>query len=467
MAFPTTTTHAKRDAIVLQASRGFASAPNSPRVFLQSGTTNVNKRSDVMQLIRHADKAAAAVGSSSPGTNVESMLQRICSLFPTAREYDVRELLIKYHYREAVVVSALQVLKYPLTMPGPSSVATPPARHLPPTYYVPASLHAWSETMSDSGRNSKLGGTFSTTSNTPLHSPLPNRPITHSPKIKLKYLKSVFPAAEENFLLDLLVGMDNNVNTVTQQLLTLGHQKKDKPTPLTPRRSLLSPTPSVVDREPVVEEEEIIAVKKLPSLAEMQMMKDQLQKLFVDEEEAVIQLALESSDYDLEKAQVILSASQERDESFSIIKNLTLSGIKHTVTLSSLKSSPSCMSTFKDIANLYSPMKELDPNDVGYRCKPTLQPITTPTSSLYRGTNQSILGENYVTPNGPQRALANGPNGSLRRSITNSPFLMSAEQRVTAQGTNPSNRHGPKVTPCTSLSSFIADKFQKESMRRL
>ncbi len=66
--------------------------------------------------------------------------------------------------------------------------------------------------------------------------------------------------------------MDNNVNTVTQQLLTLGHQKKDKPTPLTPRRSLLSPTPSVVDRgEPVVEEEEIVAVKKLPSLAEMQM----------------------------------------------------------------------------------------------------------------------------------------------------------------------------------------------------
>ncbi|EFX71258.1 hypothetical protein DAPPUDRAFT_111933 [Daphnia pulex] len=448
MAFPattTTTTHAKRDAIVLQASRGFASAPNSPRVFLQSGT-NVNKRSDIMQLIRHADKAAAAVGSSSPGTNVESMLQRICSLFPTAREYDVRELLIKYHYREAVVVSALQVLKYPLTMPGPASVATPPARHLPPTYYVPASLHAWSETMSDSGRNSKLGGTFSTTSNTPLHSPLPNRPITHSPKIKLKYLKSVFPAAEENFLLDLLVGMDNNVNTVTQQLLTLGHQKKDKPTTLTPRRSLLSPTPSVVEREPVVEEEE---------------------KLFVDEEEAVIQLALESSDYHLEKAQMILSASQERDESFSTIKNLTLSGIKHTVTLSSLKSSPSCMSTFKDIANLYSPMKELDPNDVGYRCKPTLQPITTPTSSLYRGTNQSLLGENYVTPNGPQRALANGPNGSLRRSITNSPFLMSAEQRVTAQGPNPSNRHGPKVTPCTSLSSFIADKFQKESMRRL
>ena len=65
--------------------------------------------------------------------------------------------------------------------------------------------------------------------------------------------------------------MDNNVNQVTQQLLTLGHQKKDKPTPLTPRRSLLSPTPSVVEKEPVLEEEEIVTVKKLPSLAEMQM----------------------------------------------------------------------------------------------------------------------------------------------------------------------------------------------------
>lgn len=92
MAFPAT--HAKRDAIVLQASRGFASAPNSPRVFLQSGHHNNNnyhhnkRNNDVsIQLIRHADK---------PGCPpVEEMIQRVCSLFPTAREFDVRELLIK------------------------------------------------------------------------------------------------------------------------------------------------------------------------------------------------------------------------------------------------------------------------------------------------------------------------------------------------------------------------------------
>lgn len=47
---------------------------------------------------------------------------------------------------------------------------------------------------------------------------------------------------------------DNNVNQVTQQLLTLGHQKKDKPQPLTPRRSVLtSPRPSVAPATSIVE----------------------------------------------------------------------------------------------------------------------------------------------------------------------------------------------------------------------
>lgn len=54
------------------------------------------------------------------------------------------------------------------------------------------------------------------------------------------------------------------MNQVTQQLLTLGHEKKDKPQPLTPRRSLMTPTPSVVLHEPVE-----ASPKKLPTLVEM------------------------------------------------------------------------------------------------------------------------------------------------------------------------------------------------------
>lgn len=50
------------------------------------------------------------------------------------------------------------------------------------------------------------------------------------------------------------------------------------------------------------------------------------------------------------------------------------------------------MSTFKDIATLYSPMKELGPEDEGYRYKPAHQPITVTKSSFYRGPNDALLG---------------------------------------------------------------------------
>ncbi len=64
----------------------------------------------------------------------------------------------------------------------------------------------------------------------------------------IRYLKSVFPKAEETYLLDLLSNANNNVSEVTQQLLTDGYQKKD-PQPLTPRKSLLSPsTQSLISR---------------------------------------------------------------------------------------------------------------------------------------------------------------------------------------------------------------------------
>ena len=83
----------------------------------------------------------------------------------------------------------------------------------------------------------------------------------------------------------------------------------------------------------------------------------------------------------------------------SIVHFFSFSGIKHTLTLSSLKSSPSVLSTFKDIASLYSPMKELGPDDEGYRFKPkhhALPVISDEESSTAnnkdaRGPDDSLL----------------------------------------------------------------------------
>ena len=127
-----------------------------------------------------------------------------------------------------------------------------------------------------------------------------------------RYLKSVFPKAEETYLLDLLSCSDNNVNDVTQQLLNLGHLKKDHPQPLTPRRTLTTaPSKTVVVPATIAAEP---SPKKILSHAKIEQVKDELQKLFPNEEEAVIELAVESADYDLEKATVILSTSKQRSE---------------------------------------------------------------------------------------------------------------------------------------------------------
>lgn len=46
-----------------------------------------------------------------------------------------------------------------------------------------------------------------------------------------RYLKSVFPKAEETLLLDILANSDNNVQKATEKLIAMGFEKRDTPPP--------------------------------------------------------------------------------------------------------------------------------------------------------------------------------------------------------------------------------------------
>ncbi|CAL4111896.1 unnamed protein product, partial [Meganyctiphanes norvegica] len=64
----------------------------------------------------------------------ELALAKISAMFPTVPEQHIKDLMKKYHNREAVVISALQVQKHPLATPGPYGFSTPPPmRHFIPT----------------------------------------------------------------------------------------------------------------------------------------------------------------------------------------------------------------------------------------------------------------------------------------------------------------------------------------------
>lgn len=101
------------------------------------------------------------------------------------------------------------------------------------------------------------------------HPPLrKNDFIKQNDRFITRYLKSVFPKAEETYLLDLLSCSDNNVNDVTQQLLSLGHLKKDYPQPLTPRRNLTTPPVKNTVAPPTIVTEPI--PRKIPSQTEIE-----------------------------------------------------------------------------------------------------------------------------------------------------------------------------------------------------
>lgn len=76
-----------------------------------------------------------------------------------------------------------------------------------------------------------------------------------SPQI-CRYLKSIYPKAEETLLLDILANADNNVQKASEKLTTMGYEKRDTTAPKVTNR----------DREEQVMKERKEAENTPPSL---------------------------------------------------------------------------------------------------------------------------------------------------------------------------------------------------------
>ncbi|PNF27643.1 hypothetical protein B7P43_G15406 [Cryptotermes secundus] len=176
-------------------------------------------------------------------TDTEQSVAKISAVFPTVSDTHIRALLMKYHNREAVVMSALQVEKHPISTPGP--YATPPlqGRH----FHAPGGGFSALQMTPPLGiRDSPQAGSpiprpgsgaSGSYIGTPRIGDVYRRPHS-SPKMKLRYLKSVFPKVEETLLLDILSNSDNNVQKATEKLIAMGFEKRDTPPPrLTTRKN--------------------------------------------------------------------------------------------------------------------------------------------------------------------------------------------------------------------------------------
>lgn len=350
--------------------------------------------------------------------DTDTLVAKIGAMFPTVSETHIKILLKKYYNREAVVISALQVEKHPITTPGPLTMSPTVAR------LQRGAVGVYSAMQLAKGVSVSTGSTHHLTpmTGTPYGSPSLLRPSSgascftrasdspsvrthHSPKMKLKYLKNIFSKADETLILDVLANKDNNVQKATEELMSMGFAKKDTTIIKPVKKESPKPPKKVVTIMRTMEEKEAIKKKvhiRYPTLAER-----------------VVTLALESVDYNDERVDQILTAVTNEDK-----QPKKPSPVKEKSVVKQKESPPTLRPILKSTASM----------DSKYKSQFSIS-STGPNLELRKGPKDSLLLDDYLVWNGPNPELRAGPMTDARE-VRESP-------RSLAKGPNPAHIKGP------------------------
>ncbi|XP_058054615.1 muscle M-line assembly protein unc-89 isoform X6 [Anopheles bellator] len=383
---------------------------------------------------------------------------KINSMFPTVPETHIRMLLKKYYNREAVVISALQVEKHPLTTPGPYS--TPPLGHRPFHNTAMGVVSAFQMTPLLGGRSdlssSRTGSPvprpasgasgsygYGSPRNCPSAEGYRSSPKPHSsPKMKLRYMKSIFPKAEETLILDVLANADNNVQSASQQLLKMGYDKREQPVPQRSSSRKGTGTSQTADDER--KEEPKTPTPKLRSPEEKKKIKARLQTKYKDTPEKIILMALESVDYSEDRAKkilnIVIQEDREKKKSVKIeTPRKTLDEDKENARTAG-SGAPRSSSSEDESAELAQGSPMADSKTGPHQTARTAP--KGPNTKLFKGPNDDLLLADYVTWNGANPDLAKGTQckvgsgGMADRSVR-------AERTYKAHGPNGELCKGP------------------------
>ncbi|XP_028034906.1 uncharacterized protein LOC114246531 isoform X2 [Bombyx mandarina] len=351
-------------------------------------------------------------------SDTDSLVAKISAMFPTVSETHIKILLKKYYNREAVVISALQVEKHPLVTPGPHALSPPGARlqrnatslcnAMQFAKGISGSLHGSSHytpmTGTPQGSPSLLrpGSGASSYYGTARNFDRESQPARHpSPKMKLKYLKSVFPKADETIIIDVLANKDNNVQKASEELIGLGYVKKDISAQ---QKKKDIPTPQPIKKVVIMKTNE-----------EKQLLKRQFELKYPWIPERLIIIALESVDFNEDRAHHILSTVSKEEATHQARApevQMPRRFVPDTRREPILKTNNGAETKYKS---------------------PYCSQANGPNPTLRRGPRESLLLEDYMPWNGPnpeyragnavrvegpeyrdvtQQTLARGPSGT-------------------------------------------------------
>ncbi|XP_060809874.1 uncharacterized protein LOC106129540 isoform X1 [Amyelois transitella] len=328
-------------------------------------------------------------------SDTDALVAKISAMFPTVSETHIKILLKKYYNREAVVISALQVEKHPITTPGPLTMSPSASRLQKSAVGSPSLLRP------ASGASSYYGTNRSTITEGSRH---------HSPKMKLKYLKSIFPKAEETLILDVLANKDNNVQKASEELISMGFNKKETVIVKEKKKEKETPQPP----------KKVVTIMK--TLEEKNQLKRKLQNKYSSIAERVISIALESVEYNEDRAEQILSAVLQEEDAPKVTMNLEVKDYRRPCPADTKKGlcasdearDPSPLPAVPATRRLKTWTEHLKPilkSSTNSETKHKSQYCVAksgPNPTLRQGPNDSLLLLDYLAWNGPNPDLRSG-----------------------------------------------------------
>ncbi|CAH1982408.1 unnamed protein product [Acanthoscelides obtectus] len=277
----------------------------------------------------------------------------------------------------------------------------------------------------------------------------PTVPETHI-KMLLKncrYMKSIFPTADETVILDVLQNNENSIQKTAENLTKMGFAKKDT--------VKIAQQKMEAKKEEKKKEEEtavkpLTPVMKVKSDEEKKKMKNDLQAKYKDVPQHLITIALESVNFNEDRANQILQIMIQEDTQNSEAKKtaetqITVvdagegSATKASIPISqSRQSIKSLMKAEKDMEKI-TYCRVVEESEGNFVSKNLLN-TSGPNHSLAKGANEKLLLEDYVK--------WQGPNPSLRRGSSNlakgpNKHLLS-NRTYQACGPNKDLRKGPE-----------------------
>ncbi|KAK0157882.1 hypothetical protein PV328_011569 [Microctonus aethiopoides] len=225
---------------------------------------------------------------------------------------------------------------------------------------------------------------------------------THIRFLLKKYLKNVFPKVEETLLLDILEQSDNNVQKASEKLIEQGYEKRN---PTGPNKSIIRPKEDVsvqkIQSAPT-------PPPRMKSIEEKNKIKLRLIEKYKSVPERVIALAMDSVDYDEERAIHILNIMVAEESS----QTLHTSSSHSSSRSDDRKDSPPITEAIRMTA---SPIKKIIKDNDNDKSKRSKNKNEAPKMSKGTSTAEDTeyKSSHYVKSIGANCGLPTGPNNDL------------------------------------------------------